>query len=120
MPKRYIENDTASPLFVGGSMILPGTGREVDVPDHLVPVADTKPPPEDAANDKPEWPPELIALQALSISKIKAQMAELPDDQLAVLVQIEEASETPRSSLLAEIAAQQLKRAQARAGGEPS
>lgn len=120
MTKRYIENDTAAPMFVGGSMILPGTGREVDVPDHLVPADEAKPPPDDAGAGKPDLPPELVALQALSISKIKAQMGELTDEQLRVLAQIEEASDTPRSSLLAEIAAQQLKRAQARAGGEPT
>lgn len=123
MTKRYIENDTGAAMFVGGSMILPGTGREVDVPDHLVP-ADGAAKPEEEGGDEggkpPAWPEALVAVQALSVAKLKAALADLSGEDLATLAKIEEASETPRSSALEAIAALQLKRAQDRAGGEPT
>lgn len=121
--KRYVENDTAAPIFVGGSMILPGTGREVDVPDHLLPAADQPLLPDegdDEGDGEPQWPEALVAVQALPVAKLKAALPDLSPEDLATLAKIEEASEPPRTSALEAIAALQLKRAQAAAGGAPT
>ena len=31
MPTKHIENTTGAPIYVGGKMIQPGTGRDIDV-----------------------------------------------------------------------------------------
>ena len=31
MPTKHIENTTNAPIYVGGKMIQPGTGRDIDV-----------------------------------------------------------------------------------------
>ena len=43
MGKRYITNDTAGPIFVGGTLVQPGEGREVDEA-FLPPATPARPP----------------------------------------------------------------------------
>lgn len=106
MHKIYIENKTAAATFIGGKLIPPGEGREfdlADVPHELRPAtaAAAKPPADDAA--------PLLELLALPVKGVLAQLAQLSGDQLVLLQQLEEAG-AARSTLVAGIGAEQLRR----------
>ena len=49
MPKKYVSNETNSPIWVGGVMIAPGEGREVDVADEAPPYVEETAADPDAA-----------------------------------------------------------------------
>jgi hypothetical protein len=119
--RRYIQNDTTAPIFAGGVMILPGTGREVDLPPELDDLHTAEAQAQAEEVEAPlAWPLALVALQALSVAKLKPELDKLSDADLATLALVEEAAELPRSTVLELIATHQLKRAQAKAGGEPT
>ncbi|MFN3303048.1 MAG: hypothetical protein ACK44A_04935, partial [Roseateles sp.] len=68
-----------------------------------------------------EWPEKLVALQALSVAKLKAgALLGLSAEELQTLAQIEEAAEQPRTSVLELLAAEQLKLARQASGGDPT
>lgn len=126
MPKRYFENDTPQTIFVHGAMIPPGQGREVDVPDLEEPeegaALHTEGPGENLVVGEGEDPAAARALANLrellagSVKVISAGLAEHSNETLAGLLELEQASETPRKSLIAAITELQLQRAQAKTG----
>lgn len=130
--KRVISNDSLVPTIVLGHLLQPGQSRDVDVPDELVSAipegsppavnapAQSSPEGDHAGHGKPDWPGKLLALQALSVAKLKPELDGLVADELQTLAQIEEAAEQPRSSVLELLAAAQLKLARAAGGGDPT
>ena len=92
MPKQYVENKTANPIFVGGKMILPGHGREVEAPAPAKPIAD----------EAPAQPP------------LAERLAQLLGQTIAP-VQVAGEGRDPEA-----MAAAARYAAQARAGGEPA
>jgi len=89
--KKYIENNTANTIYVGGRMIAPGEGREVDVP-----AAPVGPVLEDLPN--PDAP--LHELLAGNVAAVAAALEGLGADTLMRLREIEAASEKPRKGVL--------------------
>lgn len=121
MAKRYISNDTADIKIVGGVLIPPGEGREVDEqflpPEHQAEPNST--PWEDPAPGG-QQDGHLVNLQDLLASKLSVivpQLAEFGDETLAALAALEGAAENPRKTLLGAISQLQLERAAARTDG---
>jgi hypothetical protein len=130
MSKVFLYNDSSAPKMMGGKLVPPGEGREVDQL-HLPPgegpdsLAETL---AGAGGDDEDADAKAAALnhQALvdALARpLSAVMPELPDyndEALATMATLEGESDTPRKTLLEAIGALQLKRAQAKAGGEPT
>lgn len=112
MPTKHIENTTSAPIFVGGKMIPPGTGRDIDVA--------LLPPEHHAAPDAPEadQPPSLheqvAQLREQSVKEIAAELPGLKQEALDMLLEAEQGAAKPRTSLVAAIEAERLARANAR------
>lgn len=111
MPSKYIENTTANPLFVGGKMIPPGEGRDIDA--SLLP-----PEHQDAYTDPVEAPgptltEQIAAMLLLSVKEITVELPSLTQEGLDLLAQAEQESKTPRKSMLAALEAERLRRASA-------
>ena len=108
MGTRYVANNTDQAIFVGGKMIPPGDGREVDE-DGLPPLED------EVAKKEPELPDpdaNLRELLTASVKNIVPALADLGDETLASLARIEGESATPRKGVLSAIGELQLLRAQ--------
>lgn len=124
MPKRYVHNDTNRLTFVGGVMIPPGQGREVDeqfLPPAELPAADAGADAPPAAGDSPDaerLAANLAELLAQPLRVLVPNLADLSDDTLAALLQMEQAAATPRVTLVGAIGELQLSRARQRAGGD--
>lgn len=123
MGKRFVFNSGDTAVFVGGVMIPAGDGRDVDEM-FLEPEEPAKAlTPDEGGTD--EESARIKALDNLrevlagSVKTVSAQLADFSDETLVQLAELE-AEGANRSSLLSAIAAEQLKRAQARAGGEPT
>lgn len=111
MPTKHIENTTSSPIFVGGKMIPPGTGRDIDVaflpPEH-------QDGPRAAPADEPPSLHELVAaLHAKSVKDITAELPSLSQEALDMLREAEQGAPKPRTSLVAAIEAERIRRANA-------
>lgn len=110
MGKRYVSNDTAGIIFVGGVMIPPGDGREVD--ELLLP-------PEDEAPAEPLPEPDPHAnLRELLTGNVKAvagALEGLSDESLALLASIE-AEGMGRKGVFGAIDELRLQRAAAKTG----
>lgn len=109
-----VTNTTAMPMYVAGLMIPPGETRHFDaeqVPAHLRPVA---------ADPEPEaWIDPLEAVAAQPVKAIVDLLPEMPDTDLVRLLELDEADGSPRKTLHEAVAAEQLRRASAKAeGGE--
>lgn len=128
MGKRYITNDTGGPIFVGGTLVQPGEGREVD--EAFLPPSDAL---ASAADGEGLLPPGSVneltgdALDANlrellkgTLKELVPQLADFSDETLERLAAIENEHEAPRKGLLEPLAELQLQRAQARAGGAPT
>jgi len=126
MAKRHIFNDTALVMFMGGIMIPPGDGREID--EAFLPPADPLPAqPEpvvcggEGDGSGTDGGPDAAALRANLVEQLKLPLkqliptlAEASDTTLAGLAQIEGEADTPRVTLLNAIGALQLQRADGR------
>lgn len=114
MGKIFLFNDTNAPKIMGGKWVPPGEGREVD--DVCMPAG------EGPAHADPEAAPvtdldaNLRDMLATGVKSLVPLLAEASAETLAGLARLEQASETPRKTLLAAIAEQQLNRAQAKTG----
>lgn len=102
--KKYIENDTAHTIYVSGLSIAPGEGREVDVPDQLA---------EAAAPAEPTIADQVALLLKASVGKITESLDALNGDTLDMMAELEGMADKPRSTLLAAIGAEKLKRSNA-------
>jgi hypothetical protein len=107
-------NNTAMPMYVAGMMIPPGETRHFDaeqVPAHLRPVA------VEAEAEADAWVDPLEALVAKSVKAIIESFPDLSDMDLARVLELDAASETPRKTLHEAVTAEQLARATAKAEG---
>lgn len=107
-----VTNEGSSPRFVMGMMIPPGETRvfeEAEAPPELRPGAA---PVAAVAGDDP-----LLAVAALSISKLEVGLPVLSDEELQRLEAIEQAKDKPRQGALAAIVAERLRRAEVTAPG---
>lgn len=122
MPKHFLFNDTNAPKLMGGKLVPPGEGREVEdahLPTGELPSGEA--PQEDKTPDLTlERLKNLMDLLANPLATVIPALPEHSDETLAELARLEAEHDTPRVTLLSAIAAQQLKRAQAQAGGEPT
>lgn len=122
MGKRYIQNDTDNTMFVGSVMIPAGQGREVD--EQFLPPADgdagQAPSGEPAAGGPTDeqLQANLRELLAQPLRELLPQLEGLGAETLKQLQAMEQAGETPRSTLLGAISKLLLDRAQQAAGGE--
>lgn len=115
MGSKYIENTTREIIFVGGKMIHPGEGRDIDLallpPEHQ----DAR-----AAPAEPTEPSlaELVGeLLKGNVKAITAQLHTLKLEALGLALEMEGAAKTPRTSLLAAIQAEQINRSAAALDG---
>lgn len=104
--KKFVENTGRSPMYVGNTMIPPGEGKLVDVPDEGAPPA-------------PPAGPSLVELMddmlKGSLKVLTPQLAELSHEALDLMVERENLREDgPRKGLLDGIAAERLHRADAK------
>ena len=103
--KKYIENTTNSPLYVGGLMIPPGEGYMVDVPNE----------PLDCVAPEIETLAEKVAdLLKSKVADIVKGLPELNGDALAMMSALENQAAKPRASLLVAIADAQIALADAK------
>lgn len=111
MPTKHIENTTGAPIYVGGKMIQPGTGRDIDVallpPEYQEQTAT-------AAPAEPTLADLIEELRAKSVKDILAEVPGLTQEALGLLHEAERAQAKPRSSLVAGIDAEILGRADAK------
>ena len=111
MGMKYIENTGSNVMFVGGKMIPPGEGREVD--ERLLPPELRDPAPAPAAPAEPSMAQLLAELLKGPVKAVVAKLPELSGDALAMAEAIEAGDDTPRKTVLEAVRAEQLKRAQA-------
>ena len=115
MPTKHIENNTNAPLYVGGKMIPPGSGRDIDVallpPEHHVHAA--------AMGQAGPSVGELIeSLRAQPVKDILLDLPGLTQEALGLLHEAEMAQTKPRTSLIAGLDAEAMRRADAKINAE--
>lgn len=111
MPTKSIENTTGSPLFVGGKLIPPGESRDIDVA--LLPPERCDAPAQAAEPAAPGLAAQVQALHAHSVKEIVAELPALTQEAFELLCQAEAEHAKPRSSLLAALDAERIRRANA-------
>jgi hypothetical protein len=109
---QYIENTGRNVMFVGGKLIPPGEGRHIDVADTAPELSDARPAPVAAAG--PTLAQLIADMLKGNVKSVAAHLPQLTGEALDLVVTIEGADGTPRKSLLDAVAAEQLKRANAR------
>jgi hypothetical protein len=109
MAKKYVENTGDSPLWVSGSLIAPGEGREVDVPDEAVATAKT---------GEPDLIAPLRELLAGTVAAVAASLEGLSTETLNQLQELENASAKPRKGVLEALANARISLADAKLKGE--
>lgn len=102
--KKFVENTTNSPMYVGGVMIPPGEGVMVEVPDEHVALA---PPPTSTLAE------QVALLLKDPVKTIAATLEGLSDDALAMMSALEGGAANPRSTLLTAIGQEQIRRGDA-------
>ena len=104
MVKKYIENPGPNTMFVGGCMIPPGEGREVETHEPTEPDAP-------AAAAPPSLDEQLTEELKKSVKDLIAGLDELTQEALERMGLLEAAAEKPRKSLLEAISAENVRRA---------
>lgn len=92
MGRKYVENTGDSPQWVGGVMIMPGEGREVDVADEAA--------PEPQAEEQPDPDAALVELLAGTVAQVSAAVAGLGSNSLRRLRDMEATAAKPRKGVL--------------------
>ncbi len=110
MGTKYIENQGRDTIYVGGKMIPPGEGRDIDT--SLLPPELQDPPPTLSAVTEVSLVDLLTELRGKSVKLITAELPQLTHEALELLADLEGKAETPRTSLQGAIKAEQLRRAQ--------
>lgn len=115
MPTKHIENNTNAPMYVGGKMIPPGSGRDIDVallpPEHQTHAATV-------AQAGPSVAELIESLRAQPVKEILADLGGLTQEALGLLHEAEKAQAKPRTSLIAGLEAETMRRADARIKAE--
>ena len=89
MGRTYLFNDTSSPKIMGGKLIPPGEGREVDdvhMPPGELPPADDQPPP---AGGQADLQGNLTELLKQPLKSLVPELANFSDETLQQLVELE-------------------------------
>lgn len=115
MGTRHVFNSGTEAIFVGGKMIPPGDGRDVD--DLGLPPEDDRATLQEQPDPEPDPDANLIDVLKGNVKAVVATLADSSDETLAGLARLENASETPRKGVLGAIAELQLQRAQDQSGG---
>lgn len=118
MGMRYVTNDGPNTIYIGGKLIAPGEGREVDEmlapPDQGGPAATMDDPdPEPTLDDM------VAELSAKSVKDITAELPGLTQEALERLSEIEQANPSPRKTLLAALGDEHIRRADAALTSDP-
>lgn len=103
--KKYVDNTTRSPMYVGNTMIPPGEGKLVDVPDEAAPAA------------APAGPSIAELTDEMLKGTLKELIPQLPDLNNAALDLMEERErlgQQPRKGLLDAIGTERMRRADAK------
>ena len=116
MGLKHISNDTPNTLFVGGKMIAPGEGRDIDELDLPAELREPAPEPEEAP--VPGLDEELGNLLHESVKEITAQLGGLTHEALDRLAELERGREHPRKTLLEAVADELLRRANEALGSD--
>jgi hypothetical protein len=89
--KKYVENNTPNTIYVGGLMIAPGEGREVDVPgESAKPVLEDLPDPDGALRE----------LLVGNVASVAAALDGLGESALMRLRELESDMIKPRKGVL--------------------
>lgn len=108
MGTKHIENNTPNTIYVGGRMIAPGEGRDIDERD-LPP--EHRDAPVVVVHEGPSLDDELAALLKESVKEIKDLLPGLTHEGLDRLAELERGYEHPRKTLLEAIADEVIRRA---------
>ena len=109
MAKRHFENLTASAILLGGVLIPPGSGRDVD--ESLIPRDAQVDAGTPAGSAQPALADLVAQLQAQSVKDITAELPSLTQEALDMLREAESGAAKPRTSLIAALDAEHLRRA---------
>lgn len=109
MAKKFIENTGTATIFVGGTMIAPGEGRDID--EMFLPPEQRTPLVAEEAAPAPSQDELLEQLRAKAIAAITPELQTLKNEALERLAELEGAQPKPRSTLLSQIEAERLRRA---------
>lgn len=120
MPKQFIENTTAETLYVGGKMIPPGEGREIEVSAlpgeyQSAEVASTVDAPVDLAA---LLDADLLELLEGNVERVTAALADLDTEALIRLAALEAERGHPRVTIQRAVEAERLRRASAVIDGQ--
>ena len=115
MGTKHIENNTPNTIYVGGKMIAPGEGRDIDERDLPPELRDAPVVVEPAG---PSLDDELAALLKESVKEIKDLLPGLTHEGLDRLAELERGHEHPRKTLLEAIADEVIRRADEALEGE--
>lgn len=111
MGTKHISNDGPNAIYVGGKMIAPGEGRDIDERDLPPELRDA---PVVVAEPAPSLDDDLQALRGESVHAIEAQLAGMTLEALERLGELEGEAKRPRKSLLEAISDERLRRANER------
>ncbi len=109
MGTKHIENNTPNTIYVGGRMIAPGEGRDIDERD-LPP--EHRDAPVVVVHEGPSLDDELAALlNEGTVKELTGLLPSLTIESLDRLAELERAREHPRKTLLEALADEALRRA---------
>lgn len=117
MGLRYVTNDGPNTIYIGGKLIAPGEGRDVD--ERLLPRDQSTPVAELPPKTGPSLDDLVGELRAKSVKAITAELPGLTQEALDRLAELEHGDPTPRKSLLAELGTEQIRRADAALTSDP-
>ena len=117
MGLRYVSNDGPNTIYIGGKLIAPGEGREVD--ERLLPRDQSMPTAELPADPGPSLDDLVGELRAKSVKDIAAELPGLTQEALDRLAELEHGDPIPRKTLLAELGNEQIRRADAALTSDP-
>lgn len=111
MGTKYIENTGPDVMYVGGKMIQPGEGRDIDT--DLLPAELQDPSTAPGVDSIPSLLDLVRELLAKNVKMITAELPGLTQEALDLLLEMEADAATPRTSLLGAIKSEHIKRAAA-------
>ena len=116
MGLKHISNDTPNVMFVGGKMIPPGEGRDIDERD--LPPEHREPAPQPEEAPVPGLDEELGVLLVNTVRTLKEMLPDLSHEALERLRELEAEHEHPRKTLLEAVADELLRRANEALGSD--
>ena len=117
MGMRYVTNDGPNTIYIGGKLIAPGEGREVD--ERLLPRDQSMPVKEQPPEPGPSLDDLVGELRAKSVKDITAELPGLTQEAFDRLAELEHGDPIPRKTLLAELGTEQIRRADAALKSDP-